>query len=306
MLSPKRILHAGSLPAAGVSPQRFVPWLNVLLVLLLAWNLALLSWRLVPSEQSNAVFTSPLALPSSASASNSRTMSLEQVAALHLFGDATAVPVERVEAPVTAPETALNLTLKGLIAVDQQDQALAIIAQGRGEEQAYRVGDSVPGGAELHEILADRVILKRGGRFETLTLPKERMVGESVGLPPAPSPVRRSPPPQGRPGASPQHLRDLRERILQNPQEAMQLINAQPVMDGGQMKGYRVSPGRDRRLFSGIGLRPGDIVTSVNGVPLSDPAQMGQLLQQLTSASQLNVTVERGGRESQLTLDLNK
>jgi len=303
MLSPKRILRAGRLPAAGVSPQRLIPWLNTLLVALLAWTFAQLTWRLIPSEQGNAVITSQIASPSSISVSNTKAASLEQVASLHLFGDTTAAVVDQVEAPVTAPETALNLTLKGLIAVDQQEQALAIIAQDRGDEQAYRVGDSVPGGAVIHEILADRVILQRGGRFETLTLPKDRMAGDSVGLPPAPVPMR-SPPPQGRSGKSPQQLRDLRERILHNPQEAMQLINAQPVMDGGQMKGYRVSPGRDRRLFSSVGLRPGDIVTNINGVPLSDPAQMGQLLQQLTTANRLSVTVERGGRQSQLSLDL--
>lgn len=305
MLSPKRILRVGRLPAAGVSPQRYIPWLNTLLVALLAWNLAHLTWRLVPVEKGDT-FIASMSPSSPASAEpQKKTYSLLQVASLHLFGDATAVPVEQAQAPISAPETALNLTLKGLIAVDQQEQALAIIAQGRGDEQAYRVGDSVPGGAELHEILADRVILKRGGRFETLTLPKERMENSTAGTAPIPpSPAARSVTPQSRYGGNPQELKEMRERILSNPQEAMQLINAQPVMDGGQMKGYRVSPGRDRRLFSSVGLRPGDVVTSVNGVPLSDPAQMGQLLQQLTTANQLNVTVERGGRQSQLTLDL--
>jgi general secretion pathway protein C len=53
-----------------------------------------------------------------------------------------------------------------------------------------------------------------------------------------------------------------------------------------------------------VGLRPGDVVTSVNGIPLSDPTQMGQLFEQLSSARRLDVTVERGGRQSRLSLEL--
>jgi len=310
MLSPKRILHAGRLPVAGVSPLRFIPWLNTLLVVLLAWSLAQFTWRLVPSDTGGSAIVVQPVNASSAKNTGAKPVDLQQVAALHLFGDAARAPAEQVEAPVSAPETALNLTLKGLIAVDNQEQALAIIAQGSGDEQAYRVGDSVPGGAKLHEILADRVILQRGGRFETLTLPKEKVTDGADNTPPR-SPVTSRPPrpgltPNGRYGPGAQQLKAMRERLLKNPQEAMQMINAQPVMDGGQMKGYRVTPGRDRRLFSSVGLRPGDIVTSVNGIPLSDPAQMGQLFDQLTSARPLDVTVERGGRQSHLSLDLQE
>lgn len=118
---------------------------------------------------------------------------------------------------------------------------------------------------------------------------RQSRLARPAGIPSRPSP----------PGA---RLKAVRESILQNPQEAMQLINAQPVMDGGQLKGYRVNPGKDRRLFNSVGLRPGDIVTSVNGIQLNDPTQMGNLFDQLRTAGQLNVTVERGGQQRQLSL----
>jgi len=226
------------------------------------------------------------------------------VAALHLFGRSDEPPPAEEKAPIVAPETRLNLTLRGLVALDSQQAALAIIAEGGKDENAYKVGDTVPGGAVLHEIHADRVILKRGGRFETLTLPREKMVmGDS--------PAQGTRSPAGSPGSQnvrssieSLRLKNLRETIMKNPQEAMQLVNAQPVMDGGQLKGYRLNPGRDRKLFGSVGLRPGDIVTNVNGIPLNDMSQMGAVFEQLSSANRLDVTVERGGQQTQLSLSL--
>ena len=82
------------------------------------------------------------------------------------------------------------------------------------------------------------------------------------------------------------------------------MVNAQPVMEGGQLKGYRLKPGRDRKLFSSVGLQPGDIVTNVNGIPLNDMSQMGAVFEQLSSANRLDVTVERGGQQTQLSVSL--
>ncbi len=158
----------------------------------------------------------------------------------------------------------------------------------------------------MHEIHADRVILERGGRYETLTLPKEKMV---VTSPPGSSASRRTPL-SGRgsavatPSADARQLQAIRQQVLSNPQQAMRLINAQPVMDNGRMKGYRVNPGQDRALFNSVGLRPGDIVTSVNGIALNDMSQMGALFNQLSSAARLDVTIERRGRQTKLSLAL--
>ena len=55
------------------------------------------------------------------------------------------------------------------MAISSGGQGRALIAEGSATEKVYKVGDSLSGGAILHEVLADKVILKRGGRFETLT-----------------------------------------------------------------------------------------------------------------------------------------
>lgn len=304
MLSAIRGLGAGRFPLMGLPLSRLIPGLNLLLVALLSYALAQLTWLLLQGRNDNPGIPA-IIVPEAISPKVSTSVSLETIAALHLLGRSDEIQSASIKAPINAPETRLNLTLRGLVALSSQEGALAIIAQGGGEENAYKVGDKVPGGAVLHEIHADRVILERGGRFETLTLPKDKTV---MAEPPAQT---RLPSAGGRAGlgAGPsvdvRQLQAIRDTIQNNPQEAMQLVNAQPVMDGGQLKGYRLNPGRDRKLFNSVGLRPGDIVTSVNGIPLNDMSQMGALFEQLNSANRLDITLERGGRQRQLSLSLD-
>ena len=280
--------------------SRLAPWVALGLLIVLAYTLAALSWRLWPVDNYPEPIIKPIA---TSSTSPKPILGLDQIASLHLFGRADS-PVEVAPVTVSAPETRLNLSLKGLVAAASQQEARALIAQGSSSEEVYRVGQVLPGGATVHEIHPDRVILLRAGRFETLTLPKERMdIATPATVPAATGHTQEGGSSQVAGGVS-QQLRELRDTLMQNPQDAMQFINAQPVIEDGQVRGYRVRPGRDRRLFNDVGLRPGDVVTAVNGISLSDPAQFGALFQQISSASTLNVTVDRRGRQTELNLNL--
>jgi len=68
-------------------------------------------------------------------------------------------------------------------------------------------------------------------------------------------------------------------------------------------RGYRVYPGRNRQQFAKLGLQPGDLVTSINGTPLDDPARGMEIFNSLGSSNQVEVTVERNGESQQLTLN---
>ena len=77
-------------------------------------------------------------------------------------------------------------------------------------------------------------------------------------------------------------------------------------MPNGQLQGYRVYPGRDRRAFASLGLRPGDLVTEINGIRLNNPTQGLEVFSSLANASQVNVTVERNGSPLVLNLDISQ
>lgn len=305
MLSREGLLLRLSAVQWGVLSQRLIPWLNVLLLLLLAYAAAGISWRLWPqSPVSHEIHL--LADSTNLSSPASQVgAGLVAVAAMHLFGEADAAVPAPVASVIEAPETRLSLTLRGIVSLSAGSEGRALIAEGSAEEKVYKVGDALSGGALLHEVLSDRVILQRGGRFETLTLPRERAAFAEQ---PAPHPGKAAlSATSGRADAGiGQQLRTLRDVVVNDPQQAFSLVQTQPVMEGGVVKGYRVSPGKERRLFHGSGLRPGDVVTSVNGVALSDTAQLATLYAQFKSADRFELVVERGGRPTSLTIDLGK
>ena len=74
----------------------------------------------------------------------------------------------------------------------------------------------------------------------------------------------------------------------------------------GKQQGYRVYPGRQRQQFSQLGLRPGDMITQINGMALDDPARGMEVFRSLGDATQVSVTVERNGQEQVMTLDTSQ
>ncbi len=285
-------------------------WVTGLLVIVLAYQLAQLTWSLFPvpavGEDNVPAPVSPVAEEQRGTA---KTINLSQ---LHLFGTA-APPVSKSRTRVVteeAPDTRLRLILRGVIAATDTEMARAIIAEPGGEEKYYAVEDKLPGGAVLKEIAPDRVILEtRAGRLETLRLPKESTPGRTtrtMARAPSSQPQQRRSSSRNRivPRISAAELRSYRDKMLTNPQELVGLIRTRPVRKDGQIKGYKLFPGKDRALFNRLGLRPGDVIISVNGMDLSDPANGLALLGQLSSASEVTVELERRGERQTVTLSL--
>ncbi len=77
-------------------------------------------------------------------------------------------------------------------------------------------------------------------------------------------------------------------------------------MPNGQLKGYRIYPGRNRQQFAALGLRPGDLVTEINGMTLDNPAQGMEIFRSLGDTTQVTVTLERSGQPQVLTLDTSQ
>jgi general secretion pathway protein C len=91
--------------------------------------------------------------------------------------------------------------------------------------------------------------------------------------------------------------------IASGPEVIGEMIRPMPELANGQLRGFRLYPGRDRQKFEKLGLQPGDLVTQVNGVPLSDPQRGLEILRGLGNAGQATVTLERGGAVQQVTVD---
>ena len=274
---------------------------HVLLILLLAYSLAQLSWRLLPTIEQAPLLPVAIQIGNavSVSANSSR---VQQLPGWHLFGEVTqqVVPPK----PVDLPETNLKLTLRGLIASSNQDEARAIVADPSGKENFYRVGDKLPGNVELKEIHADRIVIQRGGRYETLKLPKESLDMATVSSRPASRAASKRQTTRAAPRQS-YSLRQYRDTLLNDPQKVADLVRIQPANKNGRFAGYKLQPGRDASFLTRHGLLPGDIVTSVNGVELDSPAKGFGLIKDLSSADTLDLVVDRNGVKQRFTLPVN-
>ena len=61
-------------------------------------------------------------------------------------------------------------------------------------------------------------------------------------------------------------------------------------------------PGRDRKQFAALGLRPGDLIKDIDGAALTEPKQAMEIFLNLGSAEEVSVTVERNGQPQTLVL----
>ncbi len=266
---------------------------NLLLITLLAASAAQLTWRAITPGPDSAATRTPQLDSGPAVAQRPAISALAQeIAGLHLFGRADAVAAVR---PETMPETKLNLVLRAVFAGDAAT-ARAIISDPSGGENFYAIGAQLPGGAELKEIHESHIILFRGGRYETLRLPKETLdVTAEIA-----NEVRTMQQPNG--GLS---RRGYRDALINNPESFGEYVRAEAVNENGEFKGFRLLPGKDREFFEEFGIEVNDIVTAVNGVRLDNPMKGLEVLRALSTADQVSVEVIRDGIPRSMVISLN-
>ncbi len=275
-------------------------WVSLLLVIVVAWQLAMFVLQLFAGA---AQQLQPVAPVKTDPVRAAHEIDISVITGATLFGTYAgtkppgelAIPID--PGPISdVPETTLDLTLKGTIWDSDHDRAVAIIEY-RNEEKVYSIGDPVVAGATLYLVEPHRVILQRtGGRLEELNLAE-------------PSQISATARPRARLLRQLNRGNNQRNTVLRaavNSGALSEIIRPQPHFADSQLKGYRIYPGRQRRTFAELGFRPGDLATSINGVPLTDPEQSANLLSGLDQGSQVTVTVERNGIPKVITIDLDQ
>jgi general secretion pathway protein C len=278
--------------------------LNVLLVIWIASLFADLTWdMLTPGEQVEPAVVVQANSPVQATEDQ---QIINQLPGWHLMGVVArgSAPVQ-TSVPVDAPETSLKLILRGVFSSDDKINARAIIADPNGKEDQYAVGDKLPGNAELSEVHPNKVILKRGGRYETLRMPRDN---KSTGVVTRKSTqpqrtVRQRTAPQRSSMSPRERLKNAREDLRNRPRNVQNLVKVTPKRnEQGQINGYELGPGSDPELFEQVGLQQGDVAIQINGITLDNPAESARALKILQTGDEVSLTVLRNGQETVLNL----
>jgi type II secretion system protein C len=77
-------------------------------------------------------------------------------------------------------------------------------------------------------------------------------------------------------------------------------LDDQPVRVEGKFHGFRIAALRDAKFWSGVDLKPGDVVTGVNGFSIERPEQAQTAFDSLEVANELRVTYERDGKAREI------
>ncbi len=291
--------------AADTVAKRWIGATAFVLFVLLCWLLARWTWVFVPNPRQTET---PLA---AIDAQATDTQSGERLIAAHLFGVPQA-DLPKQAAPQAVVPSSLNAKLKGVFAGVAPFPAFAIVNY-EGKDQAVRLGDTLAPGVTLEQVAGDHVLFRRGTAIEKLEFDQRPLSGGqlAMGMPP-----RGAGAPPQLPGQAGQFKLNV-QPINQNTsaisrselntalQDPRQLSNLGRV-GRGPNGGVSVEGAPPGSLIEKLGLQEGDVVRSLNGVPVNSEADLMRLYQHFGQAGQVRVDGERGGQPLQLNYTIQK
>ena len=231
-------------------------------------------------------------------------------------------------------ESDLNVKLMGCMVADQSDYSLAMIQDGESQETyVVSVGDYLPGEAEVVRIERDRIYIRRNGQLEFIQLE------QTIGGDPSPVSINRisgSPASNqrvaaqiqkqaeraaGRPrqtggesgGSLVQQRNDNEyvlsrrelERTLENPEKVINDAQMIKNFKGEEKSGLRIVGVTPDGIFSGLGFETNDVIRSINGKKVDNPADAKRMFKELRDSDSLDVRVERNGETLEKRFELD-
>lgn len=201
-----------------------------------------------------------------------------------------------IDKDVVRPIASMGLALKGTIA-GPKEIARAIIESNK-EQKIYKIGDEIMG-ATLLAVFRNKVIVDVNGQEQMLVM-EEGGQKPGSGGPAGPGAPSRFP---GRVAAAgPQGMNP----VMKNLDQFLGKARVVPYFKGGEPYGFRVSNlGSDAKAY-GLGVRAGDIIRSVNGVPVRTPEDAFKAYQDFQNESSVQLELERNGQSVSVSVPLKQ
>lgn len=164
----------------------------------------------------------------------------------------------------------------------------AIIGLPDGRQVSVAVGEEIEPGLTLTEVGADYAVVSRGGSPSRIGF-GETPVGAAA--PPPPPTTAQVVTPDATPVAT-----------TVDPQALMAEAGLRPRMRGLAVSGFTINATGDAPNLRASGLRAGDVITAIDGVPLDSLGRINELRTRLTRASSAEIRFERDGQPGTTTI----
>lgn len=189
--------------------------------------------------------------------------------------------------------------LIGTIVLSQPEYSVATVSGGGPETDAIKKGDVYKTYGTVYEIRRDRVCFENADGLLFFTeLPIERAIKFGQPLASAMEPqasegIQRS--------ADDLDVQIQRSYLLKQIQDPNLLYQAQavPYKVNDEVIGFQLVSINPGSVYEQLGFSAGDVITAINGEPVTTAAKAQQAFASVTTITELNLTVLRGGRPLQ-------
>jgi general secretion pathway protein C len=190
-----------------------------------------------------------------------------------------------------------DLSAVGIVMAARVESRAAVLRSGE-RTRVVGVGDTAFGG-RVAAIESDHVAVD----YDT-----GRVRVRLAAAPPATT-ARATPPPVAADGEAPvtartMERREIERRLGEESGRILAETTLVPAMDAGRVAGFTIARMPDSTLLSDAGLRAGDVLTEVNGVPIDSLATLVALWPRLQTASDVRAVVLRNGQPVSLSVSL--
>jgi len=188
------------------------------------------------------------------------------------------------EVVIKVPETTLGLNLYGITYSGEGKISSAIMGFNVNEQKSYVVGEEIASGVVIDLIEKERVLISRNGQRESVVFNTSSLISFN----------------------EKSTSNNKKQKRIANliPKQVLlsELFSFMPYFSNGNLKGYQIYPGTNKKLFHENGFKSGDIVLAVNGVPVKDPS----VVNNLNSNSKTTIDLLRENQNVSIELRLNK
>jgi general secretion pathway protein C len=304
--------------------QIHVTILNFVLVAVLAIVSAMCVRDIIERSISNDADAPSSTSSARKAATGARTRAYyDSIVKRDIFNEA---PKESGPAPVVEEDLHLKLIGTSLMS---KSKPYAIVEDETGTESLYQVGEDIPNAGKLVSVEVNRALIDRGGHRVAIEIPASDMPeappsqlgGVLGGLKSMPAFRNRAhgfgrrTPANGDSDDSKLQLKKLGpgkfevsraevQQTMENPAQFFSQMRAMPHFVNGKTDGFSIAQVAPGSVFDQLGLQSGDLVTSIDGQPVTNPMQAMGLMQAMKTQPAIDLTVNRGGQPTSVHLDL--
>ena len=231
-------------------------------------------------------------------------------------------PVKKQAPPppksVEKPKRQINVKLQLIGVFGRANDGVAIMSVGGGRQQVYAVGDLVEDDIILSEVRLYSVILGVEGVTKEYKLPTAHQIIKAISkeekehLPqavqtsPTTAPSSLQPTKKNKPQVR-QQTRKITPQVKKQISNIKKQVQEQPLAVAGLGKfelakvqgqlGVKVKSFKYKNVLIGLGLRPNDIVLSVNGHSIDTLSKSPQLANSMLKLNEFQVVIIRNGKK---------